>query len=736
MRGWGAVLCAIWCVATFVIVGVRSQDPRAFDTDIQNLLPQSAIEPVIRAAIADAGGNASRRVAVLVSGEDSVKVDAAANDLERSLTDAAHFTADRAQGQAVGRWIYANRNALMCEADPTRFDANAVVGRSNALLYAPIAPVSGEMLQHDPFLLTLQLAQCLAPPTGGRVGNSVLVSGSLEGSAFRLDVQNDVTAAYDGWRARHPDVRGARAGAVFYAAASVRAASDEITLIAGASTVAVLVLLLICFRRWQAVVGTLVVTAVGGSGSLAAAMLIFPHVHVLVFVFGSALIGVTSDYALHYLATGPQSGWAPVEERLKRVGRPLAVCALATSLGFASLAVFGVSMFDQVAVFSVAGIITAWWFTVTLLPLMDRRARNAEKLGRWWDELEAPFTAFKWGRLHTLGSAVLVLGVCVLAVVRFGVLDDVRQFQPRSLELQREEAQVRAALGFGASPTFLLSYGATSEQARQREEAAMARWPAAAAHDALAATRFDPSSARRAQNESVLRRDLYDAHLAARVAELGLTDVDPFAAPPTPPDRPAIVAALEGAAGGIHYLVAPLGNTAAAQAQASGEGSMIVDPAARYTRAFASFRVLAAWAVAGAFAAVAVIVLLLYRTWRSLVVLLAPALGVLLGVAVPLAMGVPVSFFSIAALFVVIGAGIDHSVFLFEAQETDGQSKELVVFLAALTTILSMGLLGFSNTYPVRSFGLVVSAGVTAAYLFSFYPIRFRGREARANDQN
>lgn len=736
MRGWGAVLCAIWCLASFVIVGVRSQDPRAFDTDIQNLLPQSAIEPVIRAAIADAGATASRRVAILVSGENAAKVETAAADLERALTQAAHFTSDRAQGQAVGRWLYANRNALLCETDPAQFNAAATIQRSNALLYAPIAPVSGELLSHDPFLLTLQLAQCLTPAVGGHIGSSVLVSGALEGSAFRLDVQDSVTAAYDAWRASHPDVTGARAGAVFYAADGARAAKAEITLIAGVSTIAILVLLLICFRRWQAVVGTLVVTAVGGSGSLAAAMLIFPHVHVLVFVFGSALIGVTSDYALHYLATGPQSRWAPIGERLRRVSRPLAVCALATSLGFASLAVFGVSMFDQVAVFSVAGIVTAWWFTVTLLPLMDLKARNGEALRAWWDKLEAPFLKFKWTKLHTAASGILVIGLIGMGVVRYGVLDDVRQFQPRSTQLQAEEAQVRAALGFGASPTFLLSYGASADQARQREESAIALWPPAAARDVLAASRFDPSTERRAANTALLMRELYAPYLSARIDELGLTQADPFAPPSSPPQKPGIITALEGRAGGIHYLVAPLGETAATQARAHGEGSMIVDPAARYTQAFASFRVLAAWAVAGAFVAVAVIVLLLYRTWRALVVLIAPGLGVVLAVALPLAFGVPVSFFSVAALFVVIGAGIDHSVFLFEAQETDGQAKELVVFLAALTTILSMGLLGFSSTYPVQSFGLAVSAGVTAAYLFSFYPIRFRGRDAREDDQN
>ena len=68
MRGWGAVLCVLWCLAACAIIGVRVQSARAFDSDIQNLLPQNALEPTIRAAIADAGSVASQRVAVLVWG--------------------------------------------------------------------------------------------------------------------------------------------------------------------------------------------------------------------------------------------------------------------------------------------------------------------------------------------------------------------------------------------------------------------------------------------------------------------------------------------------------------------------------------------------------------------------------------------------------------------------------------------------------------------------------------------
>jgi predicted exporter len=458
---------------------------------------------------------------------------------------------------------------------------------------------------------------------------------------------------------------------------------------------------------------------------------------VLVFVFGSALIGVTSDYALHYLATGPQTGWAPAKERLKLVSRPLAVCALATSLGFASLALFGVSIFNQVAVFSVAGILTAWWFTVTLLPLMDWRPRKSQrpKLTAWWARVEAPFLAFRWKRWHSIAAGGLTAIILVAGLARFSVLDDVRQFQPRSPELAAEEARVREASGVDLSPSFLLSYGDSADQARQREEATLARWPGDAAQAALAVSRFDPSAQRRASNEALLRTQLFEPYLAARVEQLGLVDADPFAAG-TPTPLPPTIARLQGVQGNTHYVVAPLGASAARAANrdtALGEGSRLVDPAARYSQAFTSFRNLAMGAVVLAFGVCVLIVLALYRTWRALIVLAAPAVGLAFAVLVPSAFGVPASFFSVSALFVVIGAGIDHSVFTFESEETHGQAKELAVFLAALTTILSMGLLAVSHTYPVASFGIAVCAGVTAAYLFSFVPLNSVGSGKHGN---
>ncbi|HRO02731.1 MAG TPA: hypothetical protein PLS69_03920, partial [Terricaulis sp.] len=112
MRHWGGIFCAIWIALACAIIGVRSQGGRAFDADIQNMLPRTALEPVVRAAIADASQASGARVAVLISGEDYARVSEARTDLQAALAATGLYAPDAATGEEAARWIYANRNQL------------------------------------------------------------------------------------------------------------------------------------------------------------------------------------------------------------------------------------------------------------------------------------------------------------------------------------------------------------------------------------------------------------------------------------------------------------------------------------------------------------------------------------------------------------------------------------------------------------------------------------------------
>lgn len=708
------------------IVGVRiTRAPSPVDTDIQSMLPDNARDPVLRAAVMRAGEAASGRIAFLVRGGDIDQSAEAAAALRTALDATGLFIADAKDAEATGRWLFANRNALLCESDPATFNAERTARTALASLYSPVTPVSGAMLSADPYLLTLRLSQCLAPSVPSTAQDATLISGRLTASAFRLDTQDKIESVVGAWRAAWAPkgVTLARAGAVFHAAAAASRAKAEVAFIGGIGGLGVIALFWLAYRRFSSVLIAVSSVYVGLVGGLAAAMLVFPSVHVMVFVFGATLIGIVSDYAVHFLATGPATRWADMRQRLALVGRPITVSMITTALSFAAMALFNAPLFAQVAIFAAAGLVTAWAFVLAVLPFIDRAPKNAEKLTAWWRTLEDARAKITIPPLASAACAVVILGAAVVGATRLTYLDDPRAFQPKQTVLLAEEREIRAAGENTFAPAFLLSEGATLEEARHVEEAALAAFPDPSG--ILATSRFDPSPERRAANAAQIETGLFGARLPAHLAAMGLApaDVD-VRKGETAPTRPDWMEAWHGASAGRHFLVAPvLAATTPAHA-ALPPGARLVTPAEHYAGVFSAYRGFATAALIAAIVAAFAILLAVYRRWQALVILAAPLAGVAAGLAVPAAFGEPISFFSLVAALVLLGVGVDYSAFQWEAGRDDEDDRWTAVALPidAATTALSMGLLMFSATQPLRNFGLTIAIGVAAALIFSYVP--------------
>jgi predicted exporter len=713
------IACVLWICLAAGFAAVRLAGDVPVDTDIQSMLPAGAADPVLRAAMDAHGQAAAGRVAWLVTAPDAAIAVRAAEDLERRLVADGLFLPEQVDAEATGRWLFANRNELLCEATPQAFDGRAAQAAAEAALaraHAPFGAVSGTLLASDPFLLTLRLADCLQP-AGRAAPASHLVAGRIEASAFRLDAQDRLLAICAGWADQWAGagVAAARAGAVFHAAAAASRAKDEVGLIGGIGAAGVVTLLLLVFRRPTAVLLTGLATFVGLVTGLAATLALFPQVHVLVFVFAAMLIGIVSDYALHVAATGPASGWAPWPVRRRLVARPITVSMLTTVLGFAPLMLFGVPLLQQVAVFVIVSIVSAWAFVLTVALQLDRRPRRAAALQAHWQRLVRLQGRLELPLPVAAALAALVLGGALFGWTRLAVEDDVRSFQPVRADLLAEQAQVEAAGGTRLDTRFLLSEGAGLDQAKTREEAALAASPDAAG---LFTSRFDPSAARRAANADRLEAELYGPLLARQAAQLGLGEPAMAQARARPDGSlalPAWLAMARGEAAGSAFLLAPLlpGALAAAPALA---GVRLVDPAERYSAAFATYRAYAVSVVLAAVAAAAAVLLLVYRRPAALAILLAPLLGAGIALGLQAAFGLKITFFSIVAILVLLGVGVDYSAYQWEAGLDAGKGwTALAVQVDGATTILSVGLLALSTTYPVSSFGLTVAIGVAAA---------------------
>ena len=146
------------------------------------------------------------------------------------------------------------------------------------------------------------------------------------------------------------------------------------------------------------------------------------------------------------------------------------------------------------------------------------------------------------------------------------------------------------------------------------------------------------------------------------------------------------------------------------------EGVTLVDKALSVSALLGRYRRLANAALALAILLVWLMLWRRYRFRRSLAILAPPLLGMLAALAVLALAGSPFTLFNTIALVLVLGFGVDYTVFLAEAEEP---ATLLGVGLASFATLLSYGLLAFSSTPALRGFGLTLGIGVLVSTLLS-----------------
>jgi len=148
------------------------------------------------------------------------------------------------------------------------------------------------------------------------------------------------------------------------------------------------------------------------------------------------------------------------------------------------------------------------------------------------------------------------------------------------------------------------------------------------------------------------------------------------------------------------------------------EGVTFLDKVASVTRLFGEYRKFFSYGLA---IAIAVVLAVLSRRygWRGGGAVLLPTL---LGIASALALsgysGVAVTLFTVMALMLVLGVGVNYAIFLVEGRGREG-SAFVAVLLSAATTVLSFGLLSFSSTPALAQFGKTLVAGIGIAVLLA-----------------
>lgn len=746
---------------------------RVLETDILALLPANEEDPLLRHVVTTVATAAQQDLVVLVGAPSwdvaRTAADAYAEVLARDTSLFAHVDAPGPDDRDALQLWWSHRHALLTDEDRQRLDTAspaALARRAVQELATPMGTARVGTWQEDPFAtfqhwVRLRAAASPVRPMDGhlRVDDAgtayVVVLRQLRAPPFSLGTQRRaipvLDAAKRAARSVDPSVRVLSAGLLFPADAASRQARFELSTIGWGSIVGILLLNWFAFRSLRPLGLLLLSIGTGTLAALAVTAWCYPRLHLLTLVFGSSLIGVAQDYALHFLAvTGPAR---PVTAGTIRRLLPSLALALLTTIGaFAGLALSPFPGLQQIAVFSATGLTAAWLTVVLWFPVLRSGPGLQPALLAQAGALQA-----RWQRLaRRLAPGLLAVGIGVVGAGAFRLHhdDDIRRLQNLPAAMLDEQVQVGRIMRQPFSGQLLIVTGTSAEEVLRREEALRVHLDSLVERGVFAGyaavSAFVPSRERQARDAQLVAQRLYgpgaalDTLAALIEAEPGwaraVRDARPRPGAPLDLDTWAR-SPLAGATrtlwlgqvestwlSAITFIELPADAVPAIRRVVDGQpGVRWADQVEGISSTLQRYRIRMGWGLLVTYALVWLLFVPRHgrRAWR----LVAPsALASLLALAIVSLAGSPVQLFHVLALYLVFGIGIDAAVFLTERHDTAASATWAAVVLAALSTLLSLGLLALSGTPVLRAFGLTMLLGVTGSLLLA--PLLCRPRSA------
>lgn len=751
-----------WLLLVIALIAHQVQFWRAsrLDTDVMALLPTSERTATADRVLRQLTDGVSREIVVLVGGSDWARTRAAAQRFSQAtsggsallkpvdkiaafdfdaalafyrpwrdglLTDTQRETlrttnADTLAQQALTRLYQFSTGPRLTDwaSDPLGLWQNWWLSRAAVTRVHErdgLATVTGE--GKDWVLLTYRITK---------------PAFSANGSTDYGDLLHAAEAA-----ARQGDdgVRVVTAGIPLHAEAAAAQANWEMNVIGWGSLAAVLLLVWLAFRSLRPIVLVGLSLLIGTAAAISATAIVFDRVHLITLVFGASLVGVAEDFGIHYFVTRQAMPRATPPAVMRFLAPGLALALSTSVVAYLALGIAPFPGLRQMALFSAVGLITAFLTVLFWFPFLDRGNLRPTRLSTWLADSLARWPYARNDRRTWLALGVLTLFI-VSGIWQVRVADDIRQLQsspPALIEAQRTAGQL---LGTPSPAQFILVRGATPDEVLAREEAIKAGLADAIRRGDLAGfiaiSDWVPSAGR--QQADAALADRQEAAIRARVASA----VGGSIAPPAPSARagdavltlPAWLAnpvsetlrhlwlGREGNGFASVMLLRGLEHVSAIPGIAASvrqvPGAEWVDRVADISFLLHHYRVLMSWfLLAGA---VGVALLLWWRYgrsgWRALVpTLLAAAFSV----AVLGWTGVPLQLFSVLALALLLGVGVDYGIFLLE-HPGDGVSWTAIV-LGAASTLLAFGLLALSSTPALHAFGATMLSGVGAVWVMS-----------------
>lgn len=258
-------------------------------------------------------------------------------------------------------------------------------------------------------------------------------------------------------------------GALFHTAENAQQAKYEMSLFGGLSIFALLLMVFWVFRKVSSIFLASLTVLSALAGGATAMVFLFNTIHLLTLVFAVTLIGIAIDYAFHAMTDLAYDNSLYKSGGLsKGTKTALLLSLITTSLGYSCLLGAPISLLSQVAVFVIAGLASAWLFTLIIIPTWESKLKISESSlikSQQLAGLMVQFNRYKQPVLLVVGFALMFL--FYVKPITFN--SDVRLLNASSQQLMLNEQKHLNLMGQLNSHIVFL-FAPSAEQLLQKQE--------------------------------------------------------------------------------------------------------------------------------------------------------------------------------------------------------------------------------------------------------------------------
>lgn len=726
-------------------------------TDLSLFLPQGAGGTAQQLLDELRRGPGNRMVLIGLEGGPAQALAEASRGLAQRLRATGQFTrvanGAAALTDADIQWLFAHRYLLSPALGPGHFAPGrlrkALEDRLRELR-APVSLFDKRWLARDPTGEMLAVLRAWRPITSPALRHGVWFS--ADGTRALLLAESRDGGLDPGQQARMlAEVREAFAGirtsglSMVVSGAGVLAAQSRTIIRHEASQMSItasLVVALILLWAYRSVrllllstlpLATAVVAAVAVTG------LLFEGIHGIALAFGMTLVGVAIDYPIH-LFSHLEAGTRALTT-LRRIWPTLRLGVVTSAAGYTAMLGSDLPGLVELGTFAITGLLAAAACTRYVLPHWIPAGMSPHHRDR-------PGRTGAWLPVPAL-TGILVLLAIVLLARPPQWQDDLAALSPLPADLITADRRLREDLGAPEVSHLIAIHADSAERALRDSEALLGPLrelrQAGAIQGFDMAARYLPSQAR----QRARQRSLPDAALLASRLHKALRGL-PFKADLFKPfledvaeARTAPLLTPESVAGSVLGLrIAPLlfqrdghwtalvtlsgvrGGAALATRfpHADGGAGSYVDLKQEIASMLGHFRDRTLDRLAWGAVLIAVILGVGLRSAGGVLRVLLPiALALVLELIVASLLDVRLTIFHLVSLLLVVGVGLDYSLFFNRAGSGSERRRTLqAIGVCVGSTAAVFGILGLSELPVLKAIGQTVAFGVIACFAFSY----------------